>query len=81
MQYGQICPSLLIKRSSGSRHLDAKRVDQCKQAGAWKHVVKDLQLAKLIVLYPGPHICSLAKNIQVVPLKSMLKSPHDFLGS
>lgn len=42
--------------------------------------VKDLKLALLIVLYPGLHSYSLAKNIHVIPLTSMLESPADVLG-
>jgi hypothetical protein len=42
--------------------------------------LKDLALTRLIVLYPGLHDYSLAKNIQVASLTNMLKSPADYIG-
>jgi len=61
--------------------VECKRMDAPHLTPSMRIAVKDLKLAKLIVLYPGPHSYSPAENIQVVPLKSMLESPQDFIGS
>jgi uncharacterized protein len=68
---------LLIK--NGKRiGVECKRMDAPRLTASMSIAVKDLKLTHLIVLYPGPHSYSLAKNIEVVSLKKMLESPDDF---
>ena len=60
--------------------VECKRMDAPRLTPSMSIAARDLKLTRLIVLYPGPHSYSLAKNIQVVPLTRMLESPDDFIG-
>jgi uncharacterized protein len=71
---------LLLVKDGKRIGVECKRMDAPRLTPSMKIAVKDLKLTRLIVLYPGPHSYSLAKNIQVVSLTSMLESPADFLG-
>ena len=72
---------LLLIKNGKYIGVECKRMDAPRLTPSMSIAVKDLKLTKLIVLYPGPHSYSLSKNIQVIPLKSMLQSPAHFLGA
>ena len=71
---------LLLIKDGKHIGVECKRMDAPRLTPSMSIAVKDLKLTRLIVLYPGPHSYSLAKNIQVVPLTNMLESPAGFLG-
>jgi hypothetical protein len=39
---------------------------------------KDLELAQLLVIYPGPHPYPLNENIQAIPLANLAERPANF---
>jgi hypothetical protein len=65
---------LLIK--NGQRiGVECKRVDAPRLTPSMRTAHKDLELAQLLVIYPGPHPYSLDENIQAVPLASLAEEP------
>jgi hypothetical protein len=65
---------LLIK--NGQRiGVECKRVDAPRLTPSIRTAYKDLELAKLLVIYPGPHPYPLDKNIQAFPLASLAERP------
>ena len=64
---------LLIK--NGQRiGVECKRVDAPRLTPSMRTAYKDLELARLLVIYPGPHPYSLGENIQAVPLAYLAES-------
>lgn len=69
---------LLIK--NGKRiGIECKRVDAPRMTPSTKTAFTDLELAKLLVIYPGPHPYPLAENIQAVPLASLAEKSSSSL--
>ena len=65
---------LLIK--NGQRiGVECKRVDAPRLTPSMRTAHKDLELAQLLVIYPGPHPYPLDENIQAVPLASLAERP------
>lgn len=71
---------LLLIKDGRYIGVECKRVDTPRLTPSMSIALRDLKLARLIVLYPGLHSYSLAKNVQAVPLTSMLESPDEFLS-
>ena len=68
---------LLIK--DGKRiGVECKRVDALRLTPSMRTAVQDLELSKLIVLYPGSKPYPLGENIQVVPITSLSGSTAGF---
>ena len=65
---------LLIK--NGQRiGVECKRVDAPRLTPSMHTAHKDLELAQILVIYPGPHPYPLDENIQAVPLASLAEGP------
>ena len=65
---------LLIK--NGQRiGVECKRVDAPRLTPSMRTAHKDLELAQLLVIYPGPHPYPLDENIQAIPLASLAEGP------
>lgn len=61
---------MLIK--NGQRiGVECKRMDAPRLTPSMRAALSDLELTKLLVIYPGPHPYPLAEKIQAVPLKSL----------
>ncbi len=71
---------LLLIKDGRYIGVECKRVDTPRLTPSMSIALRDLKLARLIILYPGLHSYSLAKNVQAVPLTSMLESPDEFLS-
>jgi len=71
---------LLLIKDGKHIGIECKRMDAPCRTPSMSIAMRDLKLARLIVLYPGPHAYSLAENMDVVPLTSMLASPGDFIA-
>lgn len=71
---------LLLIKDGKHIGIECKRMDAPYRTPSMSIAMRDLKLARLIVLYPGPHAYSLAENMDVVPLTSMLASPGDFIA-
>ncbi|MBU2611703.1 MAG: hypothetical protein KJ606_12280 [Chloroflexi bacterium] len=52
--------------------MECKRQDAPKLTASMRNAMQDLNLDRLIVLYPGPHPYPLAERIGVMPLADML---------
>ncbi len=64
---------LLIK--NGQRiGVECKRMDAPRLTPSMRAALTDLELTKLLVIYPGPHPYPLAENIQVIPLKKLAQA-------
>lgn len=55
--------------------VECKRVDAPRLTPSMRAAYKDLGLAQLLVIYPGPHPYALYENIRVIPLVSLTESP------
>ena len=65
---------LLIK--NGQRiGVEYKRVDAPRLTPSMRIACKDLELARLLVIYPGPKPYPLDENIQAIPLSSLAEMP------
>lgn len=65
---------LLIK--NGQRiGVEYKRVDAPRLTPSMRIACKDLELARLLVIYPGPQPYPLDANIQAIPLSSLAEEP------
>jgi predicted AAA+ superfamily ATPase len=70
---------LLIK--DGKRiGIECKRMDAPRLTPSMRAAFTDLELSKLLVIYPGPHPYALAENIQTIPLTSLAERSETFLG-
>lgn len=68
---------LLIK--NGQRiGVECKRMDAPRLTPSMRAALSDLELTKLLVIYPGPHPYPLAEKIQTVPLKSLPEIQNNF---
>ena len=69
---------LLIK--DGKRiGIECKRMDAPRLTPSMRAAITDLELNKLLVIYPGPHSYALAENIRTVPLTSLAGKPESLL--
>ena len=69
---------LLVK--NGRRYgVECKRMDAPRLTPSMKAALNDLQLSMLVVIYPGHHAYTLAKNIQVIPLTSLASNSASLL--
>lgn len=69
---------LLIK--NGQRiGVECKRVDAPRLTPSMRTAYKDLELAQVLVIYPGPHPYTLDENIQAVPLASLAGRPVNLI--
>jgi uncharacterized protein len=69
---------LLIK--NGKRiGVECKRMDSPRVTPSMRTALKDLDLSKLLVIYPGLHPYPLADKIQTVPLKFLAENPGSLL--
>jgi predicted AAA+ superfamily ATPase len=69
---------LLIKK--GQRiGVECKRVDAPRLTPSMRTAVKDLDLSKLLVIYPGMHPYPLTENIHAVPLTSLAEKSANLL--
>jgi hypothetical protein len=57
---------------AASAGVECKRMDAPKLTPSMRTAMQDLNLDRLIVLYPGPHPYPLAERIGVMPLSDML---------
>jgi hypothetical protein len=57
---------------AASAGVECKRMDAPKLTPSMRTAMRDLNLDRLIVLYPGPHPYPLAERIRVMPLADML---------
>jgi hypothetical protein len=70
---------LLIK--NGQRiGVECKRVDAPRLTPSMKIAMEDLELSRLLVIYPGTHPYRLDENIQAVPFAALAKEPSSLLG-
>lgn len=68
---------LLIK--DGQRvGVECKRADAPRLTASMRIAMQDLQLDRLVVLYPGPHSYRLEANINVLPLTSLVEGKGIF---
>jgi uncharacterized protein len=62
---------LLIIKDSHRIGIECKRVDAPRVTPSMQIALQDLQLERLVVIYPGPHSYSLGDQIRVVPLANL----------
>jgi predicted AAA+ superfamily ATPase len=62
---------LLLMKDGKRIGVECKRLDAPRLTPSMAAAVNDLELSKLLVIYPGPKPYSLAERIQVVPLASL----------
>ena len=71
---------LLIK--NGQRiGVECKRMDAPRLTPSMSIALQDLQLDRLVVLYPGPHPYQLDEKIKVLPLANLVEKTSDLIGS
>jgi len=69
---------LLIK--NGKRiGVECKRIDAPQLTPSMRTALADLNLSKLLVIYPGPHTYPLAENIHATPLAQLVNKPSSLL--
>jgi predicted AAA+ superfamily ATPase len=66
---------LLLLKDGKHIGVECKRVDAPRLTPSMRTALTDLDLSKLLVIYPGPHSYSLAENIQTVPLLHLVNNP------
>ncbi len=71
---------LLLIKDGRRIGVACKRVDAPRLTPSMRAALDALELAKLLVIYPGPHPYGLAQNIQAVPLAVLAEKPADLLG-
>ena len=68
---------LLLLKDGKRIGVECKRMDAPRVTPSMRAAMTDLELNKLLVLYPGPHPYPLAENIQVIPLERLAESSTD----
>ena len=71
---------LLLFKDGKRIGVECKRMDAPRVTPSMLAALGDLDLSKLLVIYPGPHPYSLAEKIQVIPLKSLADESNNLLG-
>jgi len=70
---------LLLVKDGKRIGIECKRMDAPRLTPSMRAAFTDLQLTKILVIYPGLHPYPLAENIQVVPLAHLAEKPTSFL--
>jgi predicted AAA+ superfamily ATPase len=70
---------LLLIKNGGRIGVECKRVDAPRLTPSMRTALTDLDLSKLLVIYPGPHAYPLAENIQATPLAHLADKPDRVL--
>ncbi len=70
---------LLIIKDGKRIGIECKRVDAPRLTPSMRAALTDLELAKLLVIYPGPHAYPLTDNIRAIPLKTLAEDPGSLL--
>lgn len=71
---------LLLIKNGRRIGVECKRVDAPRLIPSMRIAMEDLELSRLLVIYPGLHPYSLDKNIQAVPLAALAKEPSSLFG-
>jgi uncharacterized protein len=71
---------LLLLKNGKRTGVECKRMDAPRVTPSMRTALKDLELSKLLVFYPGPHPYPLAEKIQVVPLKTLADKSNNLWG-
>jgi hypothetical protein len=70
---------LLLHKDGKCIGVECKRVDAPRLTPSMRTALTDLDLSKLVVIYPGPHSYPLAENILTVPLTHLANRSGNFL--
>jgi predicted AAA+ superfamily ATPase len=70
---------LLLLKNGKRIGVECKRMDAPRLTPSMHIAMEDLQLDRLLVIYPGPHPYQLADAIQTVPLKILAENPSGLL--
>ncbi len=65
---------LLLLKNGKRIGVECKRMDAPRLTPSMHIAMEDLQLDRLLVIYPGPHPYSLVEKIQAIPLASLAKA-------
>jgi len=65
---------LLLFKEGRKLGVECKRVDAPRLTPSMRIALQDLQLDRLLVIYPGLHPYSLGENVQAIPLASLAES-------
>ena len=71
---------LLLIKNGRRIGVECKRMDAPRLTPSMRSACADLELARLLVIYPGPHPYPLADNVQTIPLKMLAESPATLWG-
>lgn len=71
---------LLLIKEGRRIGVECKRVDAPRVTASMRIAMQDLQLDRLVVLFPGPHAYPLDENIVALPLASLTDPPADIFG-
>jgi predicted AAA+ superfamily ATPase len=72
---------LLFIKNGQRIGVECKRMDAPRLTPSMRIALQDLQLDRLVVLYPGPHPYQLDEKINVLPLASLAEKTFDLMGS
>lgn len=70
---------LLLIKDGRRIGVECKRVDAPRLTPSIRTALKDLELQKILVVYPGPHLYALADGVQAIPLAGLAGSPVSFI--
>jgi predicted AAA+ superfamily ATPase len=70
---------LLLLKNGRRIGVECKRADAPRLTPSMRTALTDLNLSKLLVIYPGPHTYPLAENIQTIPLAHLADKPDSVL--
>lgn len=70
---------LLLVKNGQRIGVECKRVDAPRLTPSMQNAFKDLELSRLLVIYPGLQAYPLAENIQAIPLESLVERPTNLL--
>jgi hypothetical protein len=70
---------LLLLKDGKRIGVECKRMDAPRLTPSMRTAFTDLELTKLLVIYPGPQPYPLADHIQTIPLKTLAENPNRFL--
>lgn len=70
---------LLLLKDGKRTGVECKRMDAPRLTPSIRAAVHDLQLSKLVVIYPGAKPYPLAENVQVIPLTDIARGLSDLL--
>jgi predicted AAA+ superfamily ATPase len=70
---------LLLIKNGRRIGVECKRVDAPRLLPSMRIAMEDLELSKLLVIYPGLYSHKIAENIQAIPLASLAEKPANLL--